>query len=187
MKFGIKTLKAALVVTAAAVVVACGGAGTAFPTATSNATTAINTTTGAAVIGTVTNTPFVFAAGVPDFGTTTSTTVTFPTTSTFTMTNGTNTANGNLTFGSCKFTATTSSIPGVPVGTTITIAGCNIVANTTGLALSGSGQTVQEKLVFNAVSSGLVSGTVTIAANGNISYGGVVVGTVTANTGTGGN
>jgi hypothetical protein len=185
MKFGIKTLKLALVLTAAAAVMACGGGNkaTVYPTAATDSTVAINPTTGAAVIGSVTNTPFVFPSGIPGVGTTTSTTVTFPTASTFSMTNGATTATGNLTFGSCKFTATTSSIPGLPIGTTITIPTCNLVATTTGLALDGTAKTVQQKLVFDTVSSNVANGTLTIAANGDIIFGTTVIGKVTATTG----
>src|SRR4051794_12317801 len=110
---------------AASVLVACGGGHEASLAASSDVTAPVNTGSVAAVVGQ----GFTFNSGVTKFGTASPTTVTLNSASTFSVASTEGTASGNLAFGSCIFTVTTSTFPaGSPlaVGQVVTVHPCSI-------------------------------------------------------------
>jgi hypothetical protein len=147
----ISKLLAALAATA--IVVACGGgdSGTTTSVAGGNVAMAVNATTGAVITQSFSGDPFTFAAGINAGGMVVpgpavlTITDTGGGTQTFNVSgNGGVTAAGGMSFGSCKFTITASSVPGVTVGTTYTIAACS-------LALSSGGSKVGDPVTVDAV------------------------------------
>ncbi|WP_169417949.1 hypothetical protein [Ramlibacter agri] len=129
--------------------------------------------------------PFTFASGVPDFGTSQTTTVTVTGTSgtdTFAVSSGGNTASGQLNYGSCIFKFTASTFPvGSPlaVGNTITIANCHFTANTKGTTATGLAVQRVATLVLNSATSGGVTVTVMVNGDGSVTVNGVGAGSVT--------
>jgi hypothetical protein len=128
---------------AVAFVTACGGGGGAGGESTSvasgNVAMAVNASTGAVITQTFNGDPLVFAAGINAGGMN----IPGPATLTITDTGGNTqsfsisgaggvTATGAMSYGSCKFTITASSIPGLVVGTTYTIATCNLEVTSSG-------------------------------------------------------
>lgn len=67
----------------------------------------------------------------------------------FSLGAGGNTATGNITIGSCIFTVTNSSIPGLAVGTVITFNPCNLRISFSDIVVGGSEQVGD--VVFEAV------------------------------------
>ncbi|MBA2964810.1 MULTISPECIES: hypothetical protein [Ramlibacter] len=128
--------------TAVAFVAACGGGGgggTTTSVAGSNVAMAVNATTGAVITQTFNGDPLVFASGINAGGMS----IPGPATLTITDTGGNSqsfsisaaggvTATGAMSYGSCKFTITASTIPGVVVGTTYTITTCNLEVTSSG-------------------------------------------------------
>src|SRR5438105_883262 len=98
-----KLLGVILAISASALLYACGGGGGDQPLGVAgNTTLAASPTTAAALVAV----PFAFPGGVPDFGTTAATTVTFTSTSTapqFKVDSAGGTATGVTSFGSCIF------------------------------------------------------------------------------------
>jgi hypothetical protein len=138
---------------AATLVASCGGgdSGTSTSVAGGNVAMAVNATTGAVITQSFSGDPFTFAAGVNAGG------MVVPGPAVLTITdsgggaqtfnisgNGGVTAAGGMSFGSCKFTITASSVPGVVIGTTYTITACS-------LALSSSGTKIGEPVTIDAV------------------------------------
>jgi hypothetical protein len=116
-----------------------GGAGTTTSVAGSNVAMAVNATTGAVITQTFNGDPLVFASGINAGGMS----IPGPATLTITDTGGSTqsfsisgaggvTATGAMSYGSCKFTITASTIPGVVVGTTYTITTCNLEVTASG-------------------------------------------------------
>jgi len=101
------------------------------------------------------------------------------TTPVFTIKNGTGTATGNTTFGSCDFTVVTSTIPALPVDTVLKVDPCKLTVPTSGDPANGT--TTTQNVVFtlgNATSTDIPLA-VTIASTGAVTVGGTVVATVT--------
>ena len=201
-KFSMMTSKPARLAAGAvlvAVLAACGG-GDANPpvsvqVAATNTTVAINPSTGAAAVGAVLDKTFAFTA-VPVFGTTTATSVKLSGTGaapTFAIESGGRTATGNLTFGSCIFTITTSAFVApspLAVGQRLTVNPCALTAATSGVVANGSPTERAVTLDLSGTSSAGVSLQVSIAPNGNVTVGNAVLGSVpivnTTGTGSGG-
>jgi ABC-type glycerol-3-phosphate transport system substrate-binding protein len=178
-----KTLALALAIFAAATLTACGGGGgEPAPTQVAAADTTLTAT--AATLPAATNVPFAYPAGVPSFGTTGTTTVTFSGTSTtpaFSIATSTGTATGVTTFGSCIFsvTAVSGSVGTLKIGDVIEVKPCNLNVNTAGAPANGVAVTRSISLdLGNAVSS---SESIQIGVNpgGELTLNGKTVGTVT--------
>jgi hypothetical protein len=181
MKKLIPTLAALCI---AATLTACGGgggSGTTAQVAASNTTVAMDATNGQAVTSSVTNKPFAFASGVPDFGTTGATTVTFGASNSFQVASGSNTASGTMAFGSCHFKVTSSTFTSGPLvnGNTVTINNCQLLVLTKGAAADGAQHSDQAELVLNAATSAGVTVTVTLTADGKVLINNTSVGSVT--------
>ena len=174
-----------------AALTACGGGGTSAPistlTPTSNLTAAVTATTAAAVV----NKPFTFAAGVPDFGTTTPTTVAFTSTGAtpaFAISAGGSTATGATTFGSCIFTITASTFPAgskLAVNQSVRVNPCNLNVATSGGNANGAASNREVKFVLGTVDSNGNNLPVVINADGSIILNDVTLGTVTISVVTG--
>lgn len=188
--FKVKNLFLTTLVCAA--LAACGGGGgTSVPTvasiATSNTTASVTASTAAAVV----NQPFVFAAGVPDFGTTGTTTVAFTSAGdipAFSVSADGATATGATTFGSCIFTVTSSTFPAgskLAVGQSVRVNPCQLNAATSGGNANGSASDREVKFVLGTLNSNGKNLPVVINANGSIILGGVTISTVTVSSVTG--
>lgn len=166
----------------AATLTACGGGGgSTAQVAASDSTVAMNATTGPTVASSVAAKAFTFSSGVPDLGTTGSTTVTFPTASSFSVASGGNTASGSLSFGSCHFNVSNSTFTSGPLvnGNSVTITNCQLLVATKGLPADGSQHTEAVQLVLDGATSATVTVTVTVLSNGGIVVNSVTVGTAT--------
>lgn len=169
-----------------------GGGGSSLPvvttTSTSNITAAVTSNTAAAVV----NQPFTIAAGVPDFGTTTSTTVGFTSggsTPAFAISTGGATATGPTTFGSCIFTVTASTFPAIsPLAfrKSVHVDPCALVAATSGSTANCAAVDRAVQFVLRTLSSTVKNLPVVINANGSVVINNVPVGTVTIAVVTGG-
>jgi hypothetical protein len=198
---GVTLAKFALGLTLAATLAACGGDDDATPAATiavddiAAVTIAPATATTATAALTAVSTGFSFPTGVPAFGTTVPTTVTFTappagaTTPDFSIAAGTGTATGTLSFGSCIFNITASTIPGIVAPTIIPVTPCAFDAETgdetvaqggtntfttTSTLLLGTGTTSAPAIVTVTVTN--VNGVNTVTVNGGTL--GTVAGTV---------
>jgi hypothetical protein len=135
--------------------------------------------------------PFAFANGVPDFGTTSATTVTFAGTSaapTFAIASGGSTASGALSIGSCIFTITSSTFPSTsPLrqGATITVNPCTLKVATLGAPADGSTADRSVTLVLRNTDSTPRALPIRISASGEVTINGRTLGTVTLGTATG--
>lgn len=144
-------LKMALLITAAAVLTACGSSdSTPARVATADTTVAANPATTAAVY----KVPFTFSGGAPELGTTASTTVTFtaPSAGTepaFAIASSQGTASGSTAFGSCIFKVSSSTFSAAHVlgaGKTLTVAPCEFTVKTKGMAADGHSEKRKMKL-----------------------------------------
>lgn len=167
----------------ATILAACGGGGgdDTLNAASSNLSSNVTASNAAAIQGL----PFTFASGVPDFGTSQTTTVTVTGTSgtdTFAIASGGNTASGQLNYGSCIFKFTASTFPAaspLAVGNTITIADCHFNVNTKGTSATGLEFQRVANLVLNAAASAGVTVTVSVNGDGTVVVNGVGAGSVT--------
>ena len=204
---GATLAKFALGLTMAATLAACGGGG---GDAAPAAKVAVNdvaavpisqaTATTATAALTAVSTGFSFPTGVPDLGTTgVATTVKFtaPTVGTtapgVSIATGTGTASGTLSFGSCIFNITSSTIPGIVAPKTITITPCAFDADTGGETITQGATntfTTSSTLVLGTgTTSAPADVTVTVTnANGvnTVTVNGGSLGTVTGTVLTGG-
>ncbi|WP_298933759.1 hypothetical protein [uncultured Ramlibacter sp.] len=173
-------------------VVSCGGGSdsgaggiTPAPVATTNTTVAVNP----AVADAVANVPFSFESGVPDFGTTGPTTLTFRAGSAFTIGAAGGAATGATTFGSCIFTFGASSFtePGSPltVGSSVRINPCSITIETVGTAANNVAVPAAVRLRLGTLLSLPATVTIAISPLGVVTVNGQVVGTVTITAPTG--
>ena len=179
-----KRLVSLLVIPAASVVLAgCfwdSGSDSAPTVASTDLTVAAAATTLSAVV----NTDYVFPA-VPAFGTASATTVSFTSTTAtpaFSISSAEGKATGTTTFGSCIFTVTGSTFPVsslLGVGKVVTVDPCSLTVKVRGVEAGGQPASLGTVLVLGTLSSGSVTKTVTIDANGNVAVGGVTLGTVT--------
>jgi predicted small lipoprotein YifL len=183
-------LRSSMILAAAIVLTACGGGGGGEVPKVAAADTKVAAS--AAATTAVTSVPFVFASGVPDFGTTSSTSLAFTSTGpnpAFAINAvGQGTASGTTAFGSCDFTITASTFPSthpLGVGKTVVIKDCSLNVNTAGAPANG--QPVTKSLAFslNGIVSVSVSVTVTVATDGTVVVNNVTVGTTPVNPVTG--
>ena len=176
-----KKLLVIAAVATGAVLAACGGGGDQPLGVASNSTVSTNSTVASAVVAQ----PFAFASGVPAFGTTGTTTVTFTGTSTANIPAKIETSTGSAqvttSFGSCIFAvaAVTGTVGTLKVGDTITVNPCNINVNTAGQQANGVAQSRAVALVLGAASSNGVTITVGVNPGGQLTLNGSAVGTVT--------
>lgn len=182
----IKASKLLLTVLVTAVVTACGGGGDSTPVTTTTASgnlppVAVTASTAAAVV----NQPFTFAAGVPDFGTTTPTTVAFTSTGAtpaFAISADGATASGPTTFGSCIFTITASTFPAgsrLAVGQSVRVNPCNLNVTTAGGNANGVSADREVKFVLGSLNSSGRNLAVVINSNGTVVINSVPLGSVT--------
>lgn len=162
-----------------------GGGGEEAPPSVPVASTNVVVPVTAATVQAIENLPFALPAGafanVPALATQATTvritgTTTATPTGTITAANGT--ATGTTTFGSCIFTITTSTIPGVTVGEQITVNPCQYVVSTGGVQATGNATTVQILLQLGITPSAANQASVSIDPNTGV----VIVNNV--NTGT---
>lgn len=204
-KFELKGLlpaKLAIGLTLVAALVACGGGSDAPATTTvtvapaANAAAPATTSTVAGLVpASSTATPIVatFAngfsgtdgtAGATPVSVTGPTTVAFTSsgaTPAFAITNGGLAATGTTTFGSCIFTITSNAFPaGSPLaqGQVIKVDPCTLTAATANGTANGVATDRNVTLTFGTTVSSPMSLPVTIAADGKVSIGGVLLGTV---------
>lgn len=176
-----KTLKLLLAASTAVLLSACGGDPEPLTVAATDTTIAAAPATVAAVE----DVPFTFTAGVPDLGTTGTTTLAFTSTGTtpaFSITADGGTATGTTTFGSCIFVVASSSFPAghrLAQGQTVTVNPCNIRLGTQGAPADSIAR--QRAAVFILGSAASTGSTVTVVVNpgGTITVNGQAAGTVT--------
>jgi hypothetical protein len=172
-----------MVVAASAFIAGCSdGDDDPLPTVAAVDATIPVTSTTAAAVATV---PFTFPAGVPDLGTTASTTVSFTNTATtpgFSIASGTSVASGATTFGSCIFVVASSSFPAghrLAQGNTVTVNPCNIRLGTQGAPADSIARARAAVFILGAAASTGTTVTVTVNPGGSITVNGRDVGTVT--------
>ena len=183
--------KWAAVSSATALLVACGGGGGGssdgpISVANGDTTVAVNGTTGPNAVQAMAQS-ITFPNGVPDFGTTASTTLGISATPlgtpppSFTITSAGSTASGDLTFGSCIFTVKSSTFAAgskLAPGAKITISNCSIVLSTNGVPATGVGASVSAALTLNTVTSNPYKVTVVISPTGTVQVNGLTVNTI---------
>lgn len=190
MKKALKTLVCLAVFSSLA---ACGGSDSAPPPPTVTVTTPsitapINTSTVAAVVGT----PFSFSGGVPAFGTTLPTTVSFTgtgTTPAFSISTSAGAATGSTTFGSCIFQVISSTFPAdspLATGKTVRVDPCSLNVNTANKTANGTATPADAVLALGTLVSLPNSLSVSVAADGSVTISGTNLGSVTVKTVTGG-
>ena len=145
---------------------------------------------GAALINAVTGKTFSFpsSTGVTALGTTGPTTVSFAGQSFSIAQTGSGTASGTMTYGSCIFTVTSSTLPALPVGTVKTVNPCSLDVNTAGQG-TGSSQQRPVTLILGTITSDPTTVAVLVTAQGEVIVNGVSAGSVptpTGSTGSGG-
>ena len=175
-----KTSKLVLSLVFAASLAACGGSDDAPAAVIALAdapalTITPATATAATAALTATSTGFTFPAGVPAFGTTAATTVKFTapaagsTAPAFSIASGAGTATGTLTYGSCIFNVTSSTIPGIVAPIAITVTPCAFDANTSGKNVTQGDTatfTVPATLILGTATSSATTVTITVTNNG---------------------
>ena len=187
----IKVSKLILTVFVTAALAACGG-GDSTPVTTTTASSnlppvAVSATTASAVV----NQPFAFASGVPEFGTTTPTTVAFTSsgaTPAFAISADGATASGPTTFGSCIFTITASTFPTgskLAVGQSVRVNPCNLNVTTAGGNANGAPADREVKFVLGTLNSSGRNLAVVINSNGTVVINSVLFGSVTISVVTG--
>ena len=154
---------------AAAVLAACGGGGSDVVPATPSTTSSVTAANSAALAGT----PYIFDAGVAQFGTTASTSLTIAgagAATTFSIGSGGKTASGPMTFGSCIFTVTKSDFVApspLAVGQVVTINPCSVKVNSAGYA-PGTTASIPTLLTLGSTVSSANNKTVTVTTTGNV-------------------
>ena len=184
----IKFTTLTLALTASALLAGCGGG------SSNNAATvpdlpavAISPANGAALISAVSNRTFPFpaATGVAALRTTGPTNVVFSGQN-FTISqtgSGAGSYSGNVGFGSCIFTVTSSTLPGVNPGDVFTVNPCSLDVNTAG-QIVGTTTERDVVLVLGTASSTPVPTPVTVTTTGGVSIGTstTIIGTVSTGT-----
>lgn len=187
--------KFALVTSATAALMACGG-GSSTPArvASTDTTLTVGPSTGVAATAAVSGKTFSFPNG--SLGGTTAATVTLTSgvggaNSTFELKSGADTVTGDYTYGSCIFTIkTTSNATLYPVGKVVTYNPCSFVVSTAGA--TADGVATSRNVTFDLGRGGKSSGPifpVTVNPDGSILVGGLNFGvsaTLVAGTGAGG-
>jgi hypothetical protein len=180
-----KLLASLFATVVAASLTACGGGGgEPAPTQVVAAATTIPATATSTAVAT--GVPFTFSAGVPDFGTTATTTVAWTDTSTtpaFSISSGGNTATGTTTFGSCDFKILASTFPSTDkmgaVGTVIVVNPCNLKADTSSLPANATAEQRALALVLGTAASAGTPVVMQVNAGGQLTINGKSAGTVT--------
>lgn len=153
--------------------------------ATSNA--AANVT--AATVSAVTGNAFSFSSGVPAFGTSAATTVTFTGASAFSVASGANSATGTTSYGSCIFTIVTSNFPaGSPLAAgqpPVVITPCQINSQVSGHVPSSTSFSAPTILVLGTTNSSPVNLPTILDPSGNVIINNTTVGSVTLGPSTG--
>lgn len=154
-----------------------------FGAATANTVAAVT----AARVAAVSGTSFNFPSGIPALNPSgaTSLTMTDAAVDTFSVTSAAGSYSGVVSYGSCIFSVTTSSVASVPVGTVFTASPCNLSAATGGQVANGAAFSIPVTLVLGAVTSNAVALPVTVTPTGQVSVNGVLIGTVPVITPTG--
>ena len=172
------------VATVTVVLAACGGGGgnpvTSGPleVATQDTVVNANSTTVAGLV----NVPFNYPSGVPAFGTTGATTLTFTSSGSspgFTITSGGNTAAGTTAFGSCIFTVKQSTFVApspLATGNTITVSPCSVKANTNGETADWVPRDRFVYLLLGAILSDGATEQVSVGRNGEVLINGFALG-----------
>jgi hypothetical protein len=171
---------------AAASLVACGGGDddSTSAVAATNLTAPIKADTVAAVTGQ----SFAFNSGVPDFGTTSATTLKFDTASTFSVSSAEGTASGDLSFGSCIFTVRNSTYAaGSPLatGAVVEVSPCSLNVQTASVSVSASATAVPVTFSLGTAVSVTQDFSVDILDDGSVVVNGSDVGTVQTTDATG--
>jgi predicted small lipoprotein YifL len=179
-----KLLASLFATVVAASLTACGGGGGEPPPAQVAAATTIPATATSTAVAT--GVPFTFPGGVPDFGTTATTTIAWTDTSTtpaFSISSGGNTATGTTTFGSCDFKILASTFPSTDkmgaVGTVIVVNPCNLKADTSGLPANATAEQKALALVLGTAASAGTPVVMQVNAGGQLTINGKSAGTVT--------
>jgi hypothetical protein len=181
-----KKLTLATVFAASTFLAACGGGDDNTELV---ATADVSAPVSALNVAAAANEPFTFSTGVGAFGTTTPTTVTLDSTTTFTVSSTQGTANGDLSFGSCIFTVTSSTfLPGSPLasGGRVEVQPCNLSIDTSGLRASQNAVARAVSFVLGGNASQAKNLQVDIGENGVVTVNGKAVATVTLVPTTGG-
>jgi hypothetical protein len=169
-------------VAAAALLAACGG-GSSDPILVVSADA--NVPANATVAGALAGTSFAFPSGVAALGTTGTTTLAFSGTAAtpgFAVGSGGNTASGSAAFGSCIFAVTSSNFPAghaLALGQTLTVNPCNVNIATAGATANGVAQQRTVRMELGAAFSAGQAITVGVTAQGNLTFNGTSVATVT--------
>ncbi|TWO72314.1 hypothetical protein FN976_06315 [Caenimonas sedimenti] len=183
----------AAAVVAALATASCGGGGDETPVVVAAADVKVATTQDTVKALSATN--LSFPAGVPALGTTgpTALRIVAPAgavTPTFNLDANGGTASGTMSFGSCVFTVSTSTIPSLPAGTVVRVDPCTINVDTSG---DPAGQAIAQPvtLTLGTATSTEVTLTVTVSSTGavtinNVNNEPVSAGAVTTTTATGG-
>jgi hypothetical protein len=170
----------------------CGSSSSSTTTAASDLpAVALTPTNGAALVNAVSGKTFAFPAttGVPALNTTGPTSVTFSG-QTFTIAqtgSSPGSYSGTMSYGSCIFTVTASSLSAVKIGDKITVNPCSLDINTAGQG-TGSTQPRPVQLVLGTTTSNPVEVPVIVTAQGEVIVNGTPAGSVptpTGSTGTG--
>jgi hypothetical protein len=200
---GSTSIKLALTLSALAALVACGGSNDYIPATLALAdvpavTIAPATATVATAALTAAATGFSFPTGVPALGTTAATTVKFTapaagsTNPAVSITSAGGTAAGTMSYGSCIFNITSSTIAGIVAPSTIPVSPCAFDVATGGKTVtegsSASIPTTATLLLGTGVTSSGTSVTVTVTNSGGtntVTVNGGALGTVTGTVTTG--
>lgn len=178
--------KWAVVTSATAMLVACGGGGGDGPisVAVGNPSFAVDSTNGANAVQAMAQ-AITFPNGVPDFGTSGSSTTLAITASplgtpppSFAITAGSSTASGDLTFGSCIFTVKSSTFAAgskLATGAKVTVSNCSLLLNINGAPATGTPVSATAVLTLNTVSSNPYKITVVITPQGQVMVNGLTV------------
>ena len=137
----------------------------------------------------VTGEPFTFSSGVAKFGTTSPTTVTLNSASTFSVAATEGNASGNLTYGSCIFTVTTSTFPvgsKLAQGAKVEVTPCDLQIPTAGVSVDAAAAAKAVTFLLGTATSQPVQLTVDVTPTGQVVVNGVTVATVQLTTVTGG-
>ena len=176
-----------LALAGSAILAGCGSSSSSTTTAASDLpAVALTPTNGAALINSVTGKTFSFpdTAGVSALGTTGPTSVAFSGQN-FTVTQAGSNAgsySGTMSYGSCIFTVTASSLSSVTIGQKLTVNPSSLDINTAGQG-TGSTQDRPVTLVLGTTTSIPVSVPVLVTAQGEVIVNGTTAGSVPTPTG----
>ncbi len=161
--------KFALVASATAAMMACGGGSTSEPAnkvATADVTVPVGPANGPSTTASLSGQTFSFPSGVAPLGTTGATTIKLTAaspTASFEAKTGADTATGDFTYGSCIFTVKTSTNAALwAIGTVATVNNCSYTIRTAGQRADGVAQL--RAVLFNLGSS-IGTATVSVAIN----------------------